>query len=97
MCGVVSVGVDVRTNPMPTPTRRWIAVSDNVLTVEDWPLDEVTFNDEGVVSEQRNCFEGVYTLPDMRGWTLSDVETWADHDPTGSHPEIYYEVYKASE
>jgi hypothetical protein len=68
-----------------------VRISDNVLEESDWGIDQVYIQD-GVVMFQDTIFKGVYTIPNMIGWTSKQLMEWSRHDSTGSHPETYYEI-----
>jgi hypothetical protein len=68
-----------------------VRISDNVLEEDDWSINELVIQD-GVVVSQKNIYNSVHALPDMLGWTTNEVEEWTHYDPTGAHPENYYEL-----
>jgi hypothetical protein len=69
-----------------------VRISDDVLDEEDWGVDELTIKN-GVVVSQKKLSNGVYTIPDMVGWTTDKLIEWTQHcNAIGSHPEQYYEI-----
>lgn len=54
---------------------------DNVLGEQCWPVDLIVVND-GVVKRQVHISEGVYHLPDMVKWSISDLYQWVGNDGT---------------
>lgn len=68
-----------------------VRISDNVLDPKDWGVDMLTIK-EGYVVRQVNAYKGCFRMPDMLGWSLTDLHNWSSFDSTGSHPEIFHEV-----
>ena len=69
----------------------YVRCSDNVLHSDMWTAACLTFVD-GYITRIKVTHQGVYSLDDMVGWGLSDLTEWQNFDPTGEHPENYYEV-----
>lgn len=69
-----------------------IRISDNVLSEEDWPVAMISFDKSGIVDAICVTHKGVYSLPDCIGWSFEKLAEWQSYDPTGEHPENYYEV-----
>lgn len=86
---------------VPKPIR--VRISDNVLEDKDWTIFELEFamakdipgsvgeNVPKVVS-QRLINEGCYG-EHLLGKTIVDLVKWLAYDPTGSHPEVWHEVW----
>jgi len=70
-----------------------IRITDNVMEPEDWGVDGLIIYNEMVV-KQLKLTKGIYSMPNMRGWTTAQVVEWTHHDMTGRHPETYHEVSK---
>lgn len=68
-----------------------VSITDNVLDPEDWPVSIITV-ENGIVVAQRTKKEGCYSMDDMMGWNMFQLEEWHFYDTTGHHPEQYYEV-----
>ncbi|KKL47509.1 hypothetical protein LCGC14_2334780, partial [marine sediment metagenome] len=70
-----------------------VRISDNQLDEEDWAVDGLTISN-GVVIKQLHLTKGVYTLPDMVGWTTDELIWWTQYDATGRPEEQYHEISK---
>jgi len=76
-----------------------LRISDNVLSDEDQGLGwvEVDLSTELIVANGQTQ-RGFYSLPFERGAQLAvgaslvDLYAWISYDPTGTHPETYYEA-----
>ena len=68
-----------------------IRISDNVLDEKDWGVSQLTIND-GLVQYQDSITNGVYEIPAMLGWSITDVVEWSQYQEFGSHPEVYHEI-----
>ncbi len=66
-------------------------VSDNVLEDTDWGVYELLLKD-GVVVEQSVINKGVYVAEEFVGMGTPQLSLWSHYDPTGHHPEMYYEL-----
>lgn len=72
-----------------------VRISDNVLGDEDFNIYELEFEKRGpvhVVVAQRLEQSGVYGQ-DFLGMIAERVRDWAAFDPTGSHPEVWHEIW----
>lgn len=80
-----------------TTTRIEVRITDNVLDPADWPLGWVEL-DADVITANRTTKRGVYSFPFgpgerlMVGAPLAALTDWIAYDPTGEHPEVYYEA-----
>ena len=72
-----------------------VRISDNVLDDKDWNIYELELefvrNAHRVVV-QRLEQAGVYGK-DFLGMLAEQVRDWAAYDPTGSHPEVWNEIW----
>ncbi len=68
-----------------------VRITDNVMDAEDWGIDQLYLEDS-VVRFQDHVDLGIYTIPDMEGWTSEQLMEWSRHDDTGRHPENYHEI-----
>lgn len=69
-----------------------VRYSDNVLESNEWTVARLTVGSnkvESVVVEH----QGVYDASRLLGLTLEVLEDMLNEDPTGSHPEQYFEVW----
>ena len=76
---------------LPTTCMIDARITDNVLEKEDWGIDQL-YVENGIIRLQDNIIKGVYSMPDMLGWTSKQLMEWSHHDNTGSHPEQYHEI-----
>lgn len=75
-----------------------VRISDNVLGDEDfniYDLELAPFNGAHMVVAQRLVQTGVYGQ-DFLGMLAERVRDWAAWDPTGTHPEVWHEVWNPS-
>jgi hypothetical protein len=68
---------------------RW---SDNVLSDLDWTV-AIGHIQEGVVVRVDVEQRGVYAPEDLLGKSTEEVEEMLQWDPTGQHPETYFQVW----
>jgi hypothetical protein len=69
----------------------YIYMTDNVLDEEDWTLACVRINpDTGDFLEVSVIQQGVYSVPICRNF--KELIEKARSDPSGSHPECYFQV-----
>ena len=72
-----------------------IRISDEVLNDNDWPVHNITVQG-GLVVKQEVVQEGVYTMPDMLGWTTRAVYAWVnsseDASSSGTFPNNFHEI-----
>ena len=76
-----------------------IRISDNVLGDEDWNIYELELRfirNAHVVIRQTLEQNGVYSQ-DFLGLMAEQVRDWAAYDPTGSHPEVWHEIWSPKE
>lgn len=66
-------------------------ISDNVLDDDDWGVYKLTL-EEGVVEEQSTINKGAYASEYFLGMSVEQLSEWSNYDPTGQHPENYYEL-----
>ncbi len=70
-----------------------VRISDNVLDEEDWTVDRFAVID-GRLQHLGTRRKGIYktTKSTLEGKTLEELAQWSQWNPTGRHPETYYEV-----
>lgn len=79
---------------------RW---SDNVLPDTDFTIADVTFKRKvsavgyipgtGTVVKVEMLQQGAYSASELLGKDLKEVRKMLAYDPTGSHPEMYFQVW----
>lgn len=68
-----------------------VRIADNMMDEKDWGIDELVIKDGEVIS-QRHLTKGLYTMPDMVGWTVEELIQWTHYDSTGKPVENYHEI-----
>ena len=68
-----------------------VRIVDNVMDNEDWGVDRLIINAGHVVAQDR-VFGGIYAIPDMVGWSVSQLCEWSKYDNAGSFPENGHEI-----
>jgi len=67
-------------------------ISDNVLEEGDWTTVLLAV-EGGVVVGIDLCIKGAYAETGVHvGMTIEELAKWSQYDPTGQHPENYYEL-----
>lgn len=70
----------------------YIRIIDNVLEDECHLFASIAFDKTGHITAICVENKGVYQLPDCIGWSYAQLTEWQNHDPTGEHPEVYYQI-----
>lgn len=73
----------------------FVRIIDNVLPEEDrseYELDLVEVDGELLVKTQITINSGVYKF-NFIDFSPKALHEWVNYDPTGEHPEVWYEIY----
>ena len=68
-----------------------VRIADNVLEEKDWGIDQL-YMENSVVRFHDHIDVGMYTIPDMVGWTSEKLMEWSGVYSVGHHPEQYHEL-----
>jgi len=73
-----------------------VRLSDNVLDDKCF-TKAILHVEKSVVEHVQVTHQGCYGVEDLKGKTLDYVVECANYDPSGSHPETYFEIWDGEE